>query len=99
VGDFQPARRGDLCVIVEIRRDVILGQESQDRTDADIGVVAGIDRLGLVKRYANTWGGVNSIPARARAFVVSKTAIDVTAAFEAAKARTWPGTERSSASR
>ena len=91
MGDFQAAKRGDLCLIVEDRRDVFIGQEAREYVAAVVGVVAGIDRLGYVKRYSSTWGGVCAIPARARALVVSKAAIDVTAAFEAAKAHTWPG--------
>lgn len=88
---FAPAKRGDLVLVVEDRREFIIGQEAQEYVAAVVGIVASIDRLGHVKRYASTWGSVCAMPARARALVVSKADIDVTAAFDAAKAHTYPG--------
>jgi hypothetical protein len=92
VADFLAAKRGDLVLVVEDRRDVFIGQEAREYVAAVVGVVASIDRLGFVKRYLSTWGGAPcAMPVRARALVVSKADIDVTAAFEAARAHTWPG--------
>ena len=83
---FQPARRGDLAVIVSTTRDYVLGAGASERTAVTVGIVTSITREGIVKMVdgRKLWN-------HQRAFVVPATRIDVEAALAIAAAHVWPG--------
>lgn len=84
---FQPARRGDLVVIVINHPDL-------DYQTVEIMLVTSITRDGHVKATQNTWGTTLPLARQLgvqQTLVVSKTEVDVDAVMAAARAHTWPG--------
>lgn len=90
--DFVPAKRGDLVVVVQRHVDTVLGKGHVAREDCVVGIVASINREGLVLRYRSVWGGEPvRLPVGGWTLIVKRRMIDVDAAFTAAKKHSWPG--------
>jgi hypothetical protein len=92
-----PAKRGDLAVIIIERQDYYIGQASPPaRTEVTIHEVTSVTRDGAVKAVRGTWPGSSPVPVErlargARILTMSKTAIDVPAALDVARAHHWAG--------
>lgn len=96
-GKTNAARKGDLVIVEQTRRDFIIGEGSRETTTFDIAVVASATRDGRVKTYRGVgWGddlvSSNAVPIRHERCYVSPAAdVDIDATMQAAKAHHWPG--------
>lgn len=90
------ARRGDAVVIQQHRVTYMISQPSQEHDDFEVGIVTGISRDGMVRKWRSAWYGADgagvAIPERRSGlWLLPAAEFDVTAVIEAARAHCWPG--------
>lgn len=92
-GAGQPvkAKRGDLVVVVRKTSDFVLGRDSKPRTEVTIGVATSVSRDGIVKTYRGGIIDSGTPVGHDQVLVVPASAIDVEAAYAAAREHSYPG--------
>lgn len=87
-----PAKRGDLAVVVTTHRDFVIGEGTRESVHVNLGVVTSVTRDGVVKRILDNWGSdrVLGMPDEVR--LVPKAEVDAEACRAAMqREHTYPG--------
>ena len=90
---FTPARRGMVCVHVKHQRDWFIGEPNREHDDVVVGIVTGITREGLVRRfkvpsYEDSWNERDLRRCGGQVLVCPD--VDPAGAEQAARAHHWP---------
>lgn len=92
------AKRGDLVAIVSHHTAYVVGQDTREYEQTKLGIVTGITRDGIVKRYRSPFSQEDDNPreqkvdpTRERYLIAPQSDIDVSAAMAAYKERCWDG--------
>lgn len=86
------AKKGDLVVIETKSTRYISGEGSREVTSVHIGVVASVNRDGVVTSWSRNVSGSNpmKVTNRDKTFKLEAERVDVRAAIETAQANPWP---------
>ena len=89
------ARKGDLVLIERTTADYVIGQPRTERTEYTYGVVASVDKNGLVKTYSDHVDGSYPHPLMRgeKATVGAQEKVDVAGVIAASKQHTFPNSD------